>query len=114
MRLVVIESPYGSKDPQVVQENVAYLRKCMQDCLKRGEAPYASHGLFPGALDDNIPDQRRQGMEAGFAWGEMADAVVVYVDRGISSGMVEGIKRAQAYGTKVVMRSLSLNQEFSE
>jgi len=39
MKLVVIESPYAGD----IEANVKYARECMSDCLKRGEAPIASH-----------------------------------------------------------------------
>lgn len=41
-RLVVVESPYAGD----VERNVAYAKRCVLDCLKRGEAPYASHLFF--------------------------------------------------------------------
>lgn len=106
----MIESPFGSKDPAIVEENKKYLDQCIADSLELGEAPYASHKLYPGALDDNIPLQREKGMAAGFAWGEKAEYVAVYVDRGISNGMVEGIKRAEANGLHVEFRSLKLER----
>jgi hypothetical protein len=104
MRLVYLESPYAGD----VESNLAYLRACMADCLRRGEAPYASHGLYtqPGVLDDDKPEERRLGMEAGFCWGEKADASVFYVDRGWSRGMIEGLKRARAHGRPVELRVL--------
>lgn len=42
MRLVIIESPFAGD----VVRNLRYLRACMRDCLRRGEAPYASHALY--------------------------------------------------------------------
>lgn len=104
MRLVILESPFAGDVPR----NLAYARACMSDCLARGEAPYASHLLYtqPGVLDDTKPDERALGMAAGFAWGERADATVVYTDLGTSSGMVAGIERAQAAGRSVEMRTL--------
>jgi len=104
MRLVVLESPFAGD----VEANIEYARKCMTDCLHRGEAPYASHLLFtqPGILDDTIPEERKLGMQAGFCWGEKADATVVYIDRGISRGMEEGIERAKQAGRPVEMRTL--------
>jgi hypothetical protein len=57
-------------------------------------------------LDDFIPEERKLGMEAGFAWGEAAQKVVVYMDRGISQGMHEGIDRHIANGLPVEYRSL--------
>ena len=104
MRLVILESPYAGD----VARNLAYARACMADCLARGEAPYASHLLYaqPGVLDDSKPDERALGMAAGFAWGERADATVVYTDLGTSAGMVAGIERAKAAGRAVEMRML--------
>ena len=104
MRLVILESPYAGD----VARNLAYARACMADCLARGEAPYASHLLYaqPGVLDDTKPDERALGMAAGFAWGERADATVVYTDLGTSAGMAAGIEQAKAAGRTVEMRTL--------
>jgi hypothetical protein len=61
----------------------------MRDSLLRGEAPYASHGLYtqPGVLRDEVPEERELGIQAGFAWRERADLTVFYIDYGFSSGM---------------------------
>lgn len=93
MKLVVIESPFAGD----IDRNLRYLRACMADCLRRGEAPFASHALYtqPGVLDDGDTAQRKLGMDAGFAWREMAEATVVYTDLGVSRGMLAGIKHAQ-------------------
>jgi hypothetical protein len=39
-----------------------------------GEAPIASHLLYtqPGVLRDEIPEERRHGIDAGLAWGAVA------------------------------------------
>lgn len=102
MKLVVIESPYAG-DREV---NDAYLRACLLDSLRRGEAPYASHAIYPQVLDDAKPDERALGMMAGFAWGEQADLVACYVDLGWSSGMLEGARRADAFGKKIENRRI--------
>lgn len=104
MRRVIIESPYAGD----IERNTKYARKCMHDCLMRGEAPFASHLLYTQThvLDDGIAEQRKLGMEAGFVWGEVAEATVVYIDYGISSGMRHGIKRAEASGRPVYFRKL--------
>lgn len=113
MKRVIIESPYGSlpdgrrAPPAERQANVAYLWKCVRDSLERGEAPFASHGFYPLAmLDDSKPEERRKGMEAGFAWGRSADLVAVYLDRGTTPGMLEGIDRAGALGIPIEFRKL--------
>lgn len=57
MRMVIVESPYAGD----IERNVAYARACIADCLKRGEAPFASHLLYtqPGVLDDGVPAEDR-------------------------------------------------------
>ncbi|WP_221971543.1 hypothetical protein [Rhizobium leguminosarum] len=104
MRPVIIESPYAGD----IEMNVAYARAAMWDCLERGEAPYASHLLFTqvGVLDDSDAAQRARGIEAGLIWGRNAAATVVYTDRGISTGMQQGIDRATAEGRPIEYRSL--------
>lgn len=99
-----MESPFAGD----VEANLAYVRECMADCLRRGEAPFASHALYtqPGVLDDAKPDERSLGIEAGLCWGTMAEATVVYTDRGISRGMELGIARAIAEGRAVEYRSI--------
>ena len=104
MRLVIIESPYAGD----VAANEAYARACVRDSLLRGEAPIASHLLYtqPGILDDTVPVERQHGIDAGLAWRRVADASVVYTDRGISKGMEYGIDAAMAAGIPVEYRSL--------
>jgi hypothetical protein len=101
---VILESPFAGD----ITKNVEYARKCMADCLKRGEAPLASHLLYTqdGILDDDIPEERALGIDAGFVWGEQAEKVVVYQDLGISGGMQLGIDKATARGVPVEYRNL--------
>lgn len=106
MRLVVVESPFAGKTAGEAERNRRYLKAAMLDSLSRGEAPYASHALYTQFLDDNKPEERKLGMEAGFAWGAKAAMVVVYADLGISPGMQVGIDRAAANGQYVERRQL--------
>ncbi len=108
MRRVLVESPYGSPDPKMIERNVRYARACLRDCLTRGEAPIASHLLYtqPGVLDDNITADRKLGIEAGLVWGALAEASVVYLDLGTSNGMKFGIERAQAEERPIEYRKL--------
>lgn len=104
---VIIESPFAG-DEGIVARNRAYLCAAMHDCLLRGEAPFASHGLYtqPGVLDDTKPEERRLGIEAGFAWRALAKKTIVYIDFGVTKGMLKGINHAIEHGHEVVMRSL--------
>jgi hypothetical protein len=105
MRLVILESPYAGD----VAANLVYARACVRDALQRGEAPVASHLLYtqPGILDDAVPSDRRLGIDAGLAWLGVADAAVVYTDRGISNGMVFGIAAADKAGVPVEYRNIA-------
>lgn len=104
MKLVVLESPYAGD----VERNVAYARAAMRDCLSRGEAPIASHLLYTqeGVLDDDIPGERARGIAAGLEWARVAEAVVFYVDRGWSRGMLAAKERHADEGLPIEYRSL--------
>jgi hypothetical protein len=118
-KLVIIESPLSPGNGRTVEQHEEYARDCLYDCLRRGEAPLASHLLYTQVLDDRDPHQRRQGIEAGLAWynvlsvaqishrREIKPTCVVYVDHGISGGMLEGIARARELGCDIQMRRLS-------
>jgi len=133
---VVVESPLKGKIPKFAssflgcvfglnklfeyfgrRNNRKYAKACIKDCLKRGEAPYASHLLFDqsGLLNDMNEEERQLGMNCGFIWNEAAVLTAVYVDRGFSSGMKMGLENARKCNRKVEFRSLGrYNQEWLE
>lgn len=110
MKRVVLESPFAgrSKNPLLAWwqrlQNKRYARRCLRDCLARGESPIASHLLYTQVLDDGDEQERQWGIDAGLAWGEVADGWVVYVDRDISRGMRYGIAAAKAAGKPIEYR----------
>jgi hypothetical protein len=93
--------------------NRAYARHAMLDCLLRGEAPLASHLLYPQVLHDQWEHERAIGIAAGLAWLHAADASVVYTDRGISEGMQQGIEAAEQRGLPVEYRRLPLAERIA-
>jgi hypothetical protein len=103
-RLVILESPYAGD----VENNIRYARACIRDSLLRGEAPIASHLLYtqPGILNDAIPEERQLGIDAGLAWKSVAQASVVYIDKGITRGMQYGIDAAAAIGIPIEKRRI--------
>lgn len=109
MKRVILESPFAGD----IKKNIAYARCAVKDCLRRGESPMVSHLLYtqPGVLDDNIPEQRTLGIEAGLVWGPVAEATVVYADLGTSRGMTGGIERANKEGRPVEIRYLGKDWE---
>lgn len=118
LKRVIIESPYAAKEttPKFLKwldrwQNRRYARRCIRDSILRDEAPLASHLLYTqkGILCDQIPFERSLGIEAGLTWSEHADAHVAYVDRGMSHGMMLGLKRALHHKKKIEIRSLDGN-----
>jgi hypothetical protein len=104
MRRVILESPYSGE----VEANLDFARRCVWDSLARGEAPFASHLFYtqPSILCDALDAERDWGIAAGEAWRAVAQATVVYVDRGISRGMRLGIRTARRLGIRVEFRTL--------
>ena len=106
----MIETPFKHEkgDALALKRVLRYLRAALRDCLMRGEAPFASHAIYtqPGVLDDHVPEQRVHGMEAGFEWGDRADARVVYTDLGVSKGMQMAIDRSLERGQEVEIRQV--------
>ncbi len=104
MERVIIESPFAGD----VDRNLRYARAAMRDCLLRGESPYASHLLYtqPGVLNDDIPDERKHGIDAGLAWAQAVATVVVYQDLGVSRGMSHSIDIHLKAGRTVLYRNL--------
>lgn len=104
MKRVIIETPYAGN----IERNLRYLRACMHDSLVRGEAPFASHGLYtqPGVLRDEMPEERTSGIHVGFAWREVAELTAVYTDLGTSNGMNYGIADAKRIGCAIEYRQL--------
>ena len=98
---VIVESPFAGGF-----SNVKYARECVRDCLSRGESPFASHLLYTqkGLLDDKIPEERKRGIDAALGWLEVADYIAVYMDNGITAGMVQGIIRAAKLGKHIHLR----------
>ena len=109
MKKVILESPFADD----VDKNISYAKQCIRDCLKRGEAPIASHLLFTqeGILNDNNKCERALAIAAGLAWSDACDYVVVYTDYGITKGMQLGIEAHMRAGTKVLYRTLESVQK---
>lgn len=98
---ILVESPFAGE----VDENLAYAQKCMRhvflSSFSAPQIPIASHCYFTLALDDRNPAERSIGMNAGFAMRSLASEVRVYLDRGLSGGMIHGIRGAIEAGKPI-------------
>ena len=101
--MVILESPYAGD----VKRNVEYARMCMKDALLEGHSVFASHLLYTQCLDDSIPEEREVGIRAGLEFYAYASAAFVYVDRGISRGMIAGMTEARKRGVDIYIKSLA-------
>lgn len=104
MKRVILESPYAGD----IERNINYARQCVKHSLSLGEAPIASHLLYTqdGILDDLIPEERIQGINAGLKWKEVADMQVFYIDYGISNGMQYGMDYAKEHNIPFETRTI--------
>lgn len=102
MRRVIIESPFAGN----VERNKDYLKRCVRDSLGRGESPYASHGFFTQFLNDDVPIDRKLGINAGLAWADAADEVIYYMDLGMSNGMRFALRKHAQQKRKINVRTI--------
>ena len=102
MKRVIIESPFAGD----IERNKSYAFKAALDALSRGESPFGSHIFFPQFLDEFDPEQRKLGIDAGYAWWESADLIAFYTDLGWSPGMCKARDRCWALPKPFATRSL--------
>jgi len=113
--LINLESPYAGN----IDLNVMYAQFCMHDSIvNHYEAPFASHLLYtqPNVLRDEIPEERTMGITAGRDFSDITEKTVVYVDLGMTDGMVFAVKHAQQIDHVVELRFLptELYEEFTK
>lgn len=106
MQLVIIESPYRGRTDSEQERNVIYLRMCLRDSILRGEAPFASHAIYPFVLNDEDSAERDLGIRLGYEWWRAASLVAFYTDLGWSEGMLAAGKRVKTSGLKWEERSI--------
>jgi len=107
---VFVASPYAGD----VKRNLEYLRKCLRDSIDRGEAPMASHMIYPQVLDDGVDSERTMGMRLGARWLIASDVCALYVDLGESTGMRMEREIALCAGITVVERRILADRHDDE
>lgn len=89
---VAIISAFKNKE-----ENIKRLKLYLKFAFDKGVSPFASHGLYPGILDDADLVQRKQGIEAGKEFIKICEQVWVFVVDGvITDGMEDEIRFCMA------------------
>lgn len=123
--IVIIESPLAAPTGEQLERHRIYALRAMKHVLAAGHTPFASHLLYPQVLDDNNPQQREQGMRAGFAitralglsnkqtLPHLDDDIYaecwVFTDYGLSAGMKQGISIATSAGLAVQFTEIGPN-----
>lgn len=92
-RCVVIEAPLEHRTWRE-PDNLRYLGRCILDSVRREESPYSSVRMLVEPLDDARPEERILGMRMGWAMAVRMDGWVFYLDRGVSPGMLGGLRHA--------------------
>ena len=100
---IILESPYAGD----VERNLDYAKLCLKDSLSRGESPLVSHLLYTQVLDDDVPQERKLGIDAGLAWKEVADKHVFYTDLGMSPGMEYALAHCDDRSIPIEVRTLN-------
>jgi hypothetical protein len=84
-----------------IEANIEKAKKYCRFVQKAGHIPIAPHLYFTTFMDDNIPEDRKDGMEMGMRLLEtVCHELWVFGDT-ISEGMKDEIKRATEIGIKV-------------
>lgn len=94
--IIYICSPLRGNIERNIKKAIGYSRFA----YSQGSIPLAPHLIFTTFLDDEIPEERRAGMEMGRELLTICDELWVFGDR-VSEGMAGEIKRAKDLGLKL-------------
>jgi hypothetical protein len=104
MRHCIVLSPYSGTTTEASQY-ARYRDECLEELLRAGYAPFASHAIYPQVLDDSNPEERELGMKAGCAVYAAMLPCPVFVgdDHGISTGMAQEIAWFESRDCRTVL-----------
>lgn len=94
--IVYICSPYSGDTVR----NILAAQKYCRYAVSCGCIPFAPHLLFPQFLDDEIPAERKQGLEFGNIFMDISKEVWIFGDT-LSDGMKSEYDRAARLGYKI-------------
>ena len=97
--LCYVCSPYRGE----VERNKRYARELTRLALDNGFCPVTVHLYLTEVTDDNIPEERRLGMDAGMEILKNCKYILIGGRHGISEGMKAEIKTALDMGIIMLM-----------
>lgn len=101
-RLAYICSPYRGNICKRIR-NIAYARHITRVALGLGYTPIATHLYLTKILNDSIPAQRWQGLQAGKEILSSCGTIIIGARYGISAGMASEIEAAAGKDVIVVI-----------
>lgn len=109
MQIAYICSPYratGAQEKETIKiihkRNVEYARELTRKAIQIGLAPITPHLYITQVVDDEVEQERQQGLKAGIAILKGCDLLVLGERYGISSGMSGELKKAEEMGIQII------------
>lgn len=94
-KLIYICSPYRGE----VERNLQYARELPRIALDNDFVPITPHLYLTQAINDEVPEEREKGMEAGKELLKHCKYILIGSKYGLSAGMLEEIEIALQCGT---------------
>ena len=104
MKLIYVASPLSGD----VERNLEFAKQACRAVVDSGCAFFAPHLLYPSIFDDDVPKERKLGMDMGLTVLARCDELWAFGER-ISKGMAAEMKEAERLGIPV--RRFELEQQ---
>lgn len=102
MRTCYICSPYRAKTEAELDNHIDYAQELTRKAIAAGLAPITPHLYLTQVTNDEIPEQRARGLEAGQALLLLCDCVIIGNRYGVSAGMQAEIELAEQQGVAII------------
>ena len=99
-KLVYICSPYRGK----TERNINYARELTRIVLDGGFVPVTPHLYLTQVVNEEIPEEREQGMKAGRELLKQCSYILIGSRYGVSDGMLSEIELAIQTGKKEIAK----------
>lgn len=100
MKKIYLCSRYRSGDGRTVSDNITEALRGTKYALMHDAAPFAPHLLYTRVLNDDIPEEREAGINAGLAFLAECDELWQW-GLSVSKGMACEIAYAKEHGIPV-------------
>ncbi|UMO77363.1 DUF4406-domain protein [Stenotrophomonas maltophilia phage vB_SmaM_Ps15] len=105
-KTAILVSPFMSEDPATATKAYRYAMRAVQDSLRRGEAPMATHAFFYDSLSYKNPVERDMGLQCQISWLKKAEMLIVYTDGGITPAMQTIINSGEIKNKRIEYRTI--------